>query len=330
MKDDQQGLKLLYLLEIFKRKTNENHGLSVKELIDELKTYGITVERKTLYKDMVLLQNYGIDIIKDRDGRKIVYYMGDHLFELPELKLMVDAIQSSKFITTKKSKTLIKKIESLTNEFDGAELNRQVFVSNRVKNENESIYYIVDGIHSAINCDKKISFQYFEVVGNNEKRLKHNGDLYSVSPWILLWDNQNYYLVGYDDKSNSIRHYRVDRMTTVTIKEEKRAGSEAFKSFDVGSFTRKTFGMFSGEEKRVRIWSDNASSGILFDRFGNDIEVNVADDDHIEVEVDVYVSEQFFGWILSLGSGIKILGPEDVVEKMRVLLQERNKLYEKK
>ena len=330
MAKEIQNLKLLYLVDIFEKKTNETHGLSAKELMEELNEYGIHVERKTLYRDIALLQKYGLDIIKDRNGRSIVYYLGNREFELPELKLMVDAIQSSRFITKKNSKTLIGKIESLTNEYDAEELNRQVYVSGRVKTENESIYYIVDSIHSAINKDRKISFQYYELFGNRIKRLRHNGDYYSVSPWIMLWNNQNYYLVAYDDKNSDIRHYRLDRMTNVNIKDEKRSGKRALKDLDVGAFTRKTFGMFSGEEKRVTIAADNSHAGILFDRFGNDTKTRAIDDDHVEIEVDVNVSDQFLGWIVSLGNEIKITGPEDVVEKMRKMLDERVRVYTKK
>ena len=330
MDKEIQNLKLLYLVDIFEKKTNETHGLSAKELMEELNEYGIHVERKTLYRDIALLQKYGLDIIKDRNGRSIVYYLGNREFELPELKLMVDAIQSSRFITKKNSKTLIGKIESLTNEYDAEELNRQVYVSGRVKTENESIYYIVDSIHSAINKDRKISFQYYELFGNRIKRLRHNGDYYSVSPWIMLWNNQNYYLVAYDDKNSDIRHYRLDRMTNVNIKDEKRSGKRALKDLDVGAFTRKTFGMFSGEEKRVTIAADNSHAGILFDRFGNDTKTRAIDDDHVEIEVDVNVSDQFLGWIVSLGNEIKITGPEDVVEKMRKMLDERVRVYTKK
>ncbi len=219
MEKEKQGLKLLYLMDIFKRKTNEKHGMNAKELIDELEALGIHIERKTLYRDIALLQKYGLDIIKEQKGRDTVYYIGNRDFELPELKLMVDAIQSSRFITSKKSKTLIGKIESLTNEYDGAELNRQVYVSGRIKTENESIYYTVDSIHSAINNDKKISFQYYELYGNKIRRLKHGGEKYSVSPWIMLWDNQNYYLIAHDDRSEEIRHYEMTQALTVNLKK---------------------------------------------------------------------------------------------------------------
>lgn len=329
MKKDIQGLKLIYLMDIFKRKTNEKHGMNAKELIGELEALGIHIERKTLYRDIALLQQYGLDIIKEQNGRDIVYYIGNRDFELPELKLMVDAIQSSRFITIKKSKTLIGKIESLTNEYDAAELNRQVYVSGRIKTENEGIYYTVDNIHSAINNDKKISFQYYELYGNKVRRLKHGGDIYSVSPWIMLWDNQNYYLIGYDDRTNEIRHYRLDRMTNVFIKDEPREGKGCFRNFSVGDFSKRTFGMFSGEEKRVSIIADNSSAGIIFDRFGNDVNVEELDDGHVEINVNVNVSEQFLGWILSLGNGIRISGPEEVVEEMKSMISERSSLYKK-
>ena len=330
MNEENQSLKLLYLSDILNRKTNENHGLQSQEIIDELQKCGIHEERKTLYKDIALLQKYGLDIIKERCGRSFIYYVGNRKFELPELKIIVDAIQASKFITTKKSEKLIDKIESLTSEYDETELNRQIYVTGRIKTDNESIYYIVDNIHTAINNDKKISFQYYELTGNKVRRLRHNGDFYSVSPWIMIWDNQNYYLIGYDDKSESVRHYRLDRMTNISIKDDSRNGKSIFKDFDVVSFTNRTFGMFSGEERKVKIVSKNESAGILFDRFGNDVEARSIDEDHVEIEVDVNVSEQFLGWILSLGNDIKIVEPADVVEKIKSMLRERWGIYTKK
>ena len=330
MEKEANSLKLFFLAEILWRKTNETHGLSARELIEDLKSYDVKIERKTLYKDLNLLQLYGFDIIKQNSGRNVLYYLGNRSFELPELKLIVDAIQSSKFITLKKSERLIKKLGSMTSVYDENELNRQVYVAGRVKSENESIYYTIDCLHTAINNDNKINFQYYELYGNKIKRLRHNGQYYNVSPWIMLWDNQNYYMIGYDENvedNDKVRIYRLDRMKNVSINDKPRLGEAEFYDFDVGAFTKKTFGMFSGEEKKVSILSTNSSAGILFDRFGNDVICRTVDEGHVEIDVDVNVSDQFLGWILSLGNDIKITGPKEVVDRMNVLLHERIELY---
>ena len=327
--ENNQRLRLLYLKDIFENKTDEKHGLSIKSIQSELKQLDINAERKTLYNDIDTLRNYGIDILKEKNGRDVLYYVGNRDFELPELKLMVDAVQSSKFITEKKSKKLIKKLELLSSEYGGKELNRQVFVSGRVKSENEKIYYTVNSIHEAINNNNKISFQYFEWYGNKEKRLRRNGEIYSVSPWLLVWNNQNYYLIGYDDRSKEIRHYRVDKMIDVNISDERRDGKKLFKDFDVAKFSKSTFGMFNGDTKTVTLCVHNELTGVLYDRFGTDIKSWTKDKEHTMFEIEVNVSDQFIGWIIALGNGVVIVEPKEVVEMMKNTLSERGKLYKK-
>ena len=328
--EGKQRLRLLRLKDIFEKKTDEQHGLSVKDIQNELLSFDIKVDRKTLYTDMDLLRSYGLDILKEKLGSNVVYYIGNRYFELPELKLMVDAVQSSKFITEKKTRKLIQKIESLASEHEGKELNRQVFVSGRVKSENESIYYIVNDIHEAINSNKKITFKYYEIYGNKEKRLRHNGEAYVVSPWLLVWDNQKYYLIGYDDRTQEIHHYRVDKMVKVAISDEKRAGKKIFKDLDVVQYSNRMFGMYSGELKTVELCVENSLTGVIYDRFGMDVKCWVKDDNHTGFEIEVNVSGQFIGWIIALGNGVKIVGPTDVVNMMRQTLTDRMELYTKK
>lgn len=326
MKNNQR-LRLLYLKDIFENKSDEHHGLSIVDLQMELEKLDICVERKTLYSDIDALRGYGLDIIKEKQGKRVVYYVGNRFFELPELKLLVDAVQASKFITEKKSKKLIKKLESLSSEYGGKKLNRQVYVSGRVKSENESIYYAVNSIHDAINENRKITFQYYEWYGNKEKRLRRDGEVYKVSPWLLVWDNQNYYLIGYDDRSEEIRHYRVDKMINVNMSDESRDGKEMFKDFDIARFSKSTFGMFNGQWQTVKLCVDNDLTGVIYDRFGADVKSRKKDSDHTMFEVEVNVSEQFIGWIIALGSGVKITEPQEVVDMMKNTLAERSSLY---
>ena len=234
-----------------------------------------------------------------------------------ELKLLVDAIQSSKFITQKKTNTLIKKLEKLVSKYDAQKLQRQVYVSGRIKAMNESIYYTVDAIHNAISENRKIKFQYYQWNVKKEMELRHDGAWYHISPWGLSWDDENYYLVGYDSEAELIKHYRVDKMLHIRMSTEAREGKEHFKQLDMADYAKKSFGMFGGKEKTVKLLVDNRLAGVIIDRFGKDIMLIPADENHFTVNVDVHVSKQFLGWVFSLGEQVKILSPEEVVEQMQ-------------
>ena len=216
-KSSNQKLKLIYLLKIFNEETDEEHGLTMPEIIMRLSSYGVKAERKSIYDDIEELCLAGYDIEKETSGNRTLYYFADRRFELPELKLLVDAVQSSRFITRKKSEKLIGKIEGLASRYDARRLSGNVHVANRIKNMNESIYYIIDDIQRALTEDKKITFKYFRWNARGEKELRHDGQLYKVSPWALTWDDENYYLVAYDDSSEMIKHYRVDKMISMDV-----------------------------------------------------------------------------------------------------------------
>ena len=311
-----QKLKILYLMKAFEEKTDREHPISVAEIIKYMDSYGISVERKAVYDDIETLRVFGMKI-ENRRGRPSGYFLADRKFELPELKLLVDAIQSSKFITEKKSNALIKKLETLVSKYDAQKLQRQVYVSGRIKTMNESIYYTVDAIHHAISENKKIRFQYFQWNVKKEMELKHNGAWYCISPWGLSWDDENYYMIGYDSDAGMIKHYRVDKMLHIKISEESREGKEHFKKLDMADYAKKSFGMFGGKEQTVKLSVHNKLAGVIIDRFGKDVMMIPADEEHFNVNVDVRVSRQFLGWVFSLGSDIQIVGPDDVVEQMR-------------
>ena len=220
-KSSNQKLKLLYLLKMLNEKTDENNTMTINDMIAELKLYGITAERKSIYDDLEALRNYGLDIGM-RKTKTTDYYVASRVFELPELKLLVDAVQCSKFVTHKKSNDLIKKIESLASRKQAQSLQRQVFVTNRVKTINESIYYNVDSLHLAIAQNKKVTFKYFDYDIRKEKVFRKNGGKYTVSPYGLSWDDENYYLITFSTKYNGFTHYRVDRMSDIDLTEEER------------------------------------------------------------------------------------------------------------
>ena len=229
----------------------------------------------------------------------------------------MDPIQSSKFITERKSNILIKKLEKLVSKYEAQKLQRQVYVSGRIKTMNESIYYTVDAIHNAISENKKIQFQYFQWNVKKEMELRHDGAWYFISPWGLSWDDENYYLVGYDSEAEKIKHYRVDKMLHIQMTEEEREGKEHFKKLDMADYTKKSFGMFRGKEKTVKLLVDNQLAGVMIDRFGKTISLIPVDEEHFTINVDVHVSKQFLGWVFSLGEQVKIISPDEVVEQMK-------------
>lgn len=314
-KSQNQKLKLLYLWEYLTQQTSEEHPVSIKQIIAYLESQDIAAERKAIYDDLELLRYWGLDIIQVGESRSTAYYVGSRDFELPELKLMVDSVQSSKFITEKKTIALIKKIEQLTNAFDAQLLSRQVFVANRIKTMNESIFYNVDAIHSAIAANKKLQFHYFEYTVTKERRLRHDGAFYQISPFALTWDDENYYMVGYDSEMERIRHFRVDKMIDISSLDEERDGQDAYTKMDLALYARKTCGMFVGEDKKVTLRFENSLVGPVIDRFGKEIMIIPDGDEHFKFTADVAVSPQFFAWICGFGTQAEIIGPAEVVSE---------------
>ena len=322
-----QKLKLLYLADILLSETDEDHPLTLKEIISKLKGFDISADRKTLYQDFEVLREYGYDIISEKRGRSCCYFLGERSFELPELKLLVDSVQSAKFITDKKSGALIKKLESLTSRHLAKQLNRQVVISGRVKTMNESIYYNVDRLHEAINCDRQITFNYFQWNIKKEQELRHDGKLYKVSPWGLMWDDENYYLVAYDAEEEIIKHFRVDKMLKITISEDKRKGKSCFKDFDLPKYTKSIFGMFGGAPERVTFEAADHMAGVMIDRFGKDLTIIPSGKDRFKASVNVLVSPQFLAWMISLGRDVRITAPANVVDMMRDEIKRLNEMY---
>ncbi|MCR5653837.1 MAG: WYL domain-containing protein [Ruminococcus sp.] len=335
-KNPRQKQKLLYLRKILLEKTDENHGLTVNELISELDAYGIVAERKSIYDDLHILENFGLDIYSEK-SRTVKYYIGEREFQISELKLLVDAIQSSKFITEKKSYELIKKIESLASENDAKLLQNQVIISNRVKTSNETIYYNVDRLHDAISNNRSVTFYYNEWklnLGSAEKiKLvrKHDGALYRVSPWALCWDDENYYLIAFDENSGSVRHYRVDKIEKITVTDNERQGREVVEKISIADYAKSTFSMFAGDTQEITLSVDKGLVGVIADRFGKNIFITSDEnnDNNFIVKVNVNISDQFFGWVYALGDRIRITAPESVCARFRAHLDKVAELYEK-
>lgn len=312
-----QKLKPFYVMNYLLENTDEEHTVTVNQIIAHLEAQGISAERKSIYSDIEALQVLGVDIERVDSGNYVGYYVASRTFELPELKLLVDSVQSSKFITHKKTASLIKKIEKLASIHEAQLLNRQVFVKNRIKTMNESIYYNVDEIHNGISKNKRIKFLYFEETVSGERNYRHGGAYYVVSPFALTWDDENYYMVAYDSDARMIKHYRVDKMEKISVTDETRDGLEAYNALDMAVYAKKTFGMFTGHEVNVAMRFDNHLVGAVRDRLGRDVFIVADGPDHFTVRADVVVSPQFFAWVCGFGAQAVITGPNEVVEQMK-------------
>lgn len=321
-KSEKQKLKLLYLLKILSEQTDEQHPMSMPVLLEKLKAEDISAERKSIYSDINYLIDFGVDIVFDPSRGNGGYYMASRDFELPELKLLVDAVSASRFITKSKSAQLIGKIEKLASRYEAVQLQRQVYTAEQIKNENESIYYHVDAIHTAIHENRQISFLYLE--WNLQKKLvaRKGGEPYRISPWSLMWSGENYYLIGYDAKAGMLKHFRVDKIGPIEMLSERREGEEVFKKCDLSAYSAKTFGMYGGEETIVTLSFPNTLVGVVLDRFGKDVSLQKLSDDRFAVHVKVMVSRQFYGWLAGIGKEVRVTSPEHVREGYRGYLRE--------
>ena len=325
-KSPNQKLKLLYLTRMFLEKSDEAHPITVAEMIEELAGYNISAERKSIYDDIEALRVFGLDIIQTK-SKTTGYYIGDRSFELPELKLLVDSVQSSKFITHNKTMSLIKKIEGLASVYDAQLLQRQVYVRNRVKSMNESVYYNVDEISGAISRDRKIKFKYFEYAVTKERRFRKNGAFYTVSPFALMWDDENYYMLAWDDNTQQMRHYRVDKMMEISAVEDMREGKKEFEKVYMSAYSQKVFGMFSGNAETVKLRFANHLVGAVIDRFGKEIMVMPDGEDCFTVSVSVVISPQFYAWLFGFGTEVEVVSPESVRKEVKELALNVAKMY---
>lgn len=321
-KSEKQKLKLLYIVKILWDETDESHPISMSALIERLKAYEISAERKSIYNDMACLDTFGFDIGYDSSHKTGGYFLASRDFELPELKILVDMVQASRFLSEKKSRQLIDKLENLTSKQYAKEMHRDVYVSGRAKSKNEQVYYGVDSIHQAINQNKSISFQYLDYNGGKKLTPRHNGMIYQASPYYLIWNAENYYLVAYDELKDDIRHYRVDRMQKIEIADRSRQGKEHFDKFDIAEYTNATFGMFGGDTIKVKLVCHNQLANVVIDRFGDGISLRKLDEEHFTITPDIVPSKQFYGWVAGIGKQMKIAEPERIKQEYCDYLKE--------
>ena len=323
-KSDNQKLKILYILDYLQKNSHRDKPVRANELISMLDSrYGISCERKTIYSDIAALQDYGVDIVA-LPGKNGGYYIASRNFELPELKLLIDAVLSSRFLTEKKSRELIEKLCRECNEEDSRLLKRNVLVSGRVKSMNESIYYNVDAIQEAITRNRQITFRYYDWDFGGKRKFRERE--YIASPYGLCQDNENCYLLAWTER-HGVTHFRVDRMTGITIKEEKRIPCPDLTGKALTEHANQLFQMFAGESVQVKMRFHRSLMNAVIDRFGKDTMLIPDGDEHFNFTVHVAVSPMFLSWVIGFGSKAKVLYPEAVVQECRKLCMEAMSQY---
>ena len=312
--------RLLLILELLYKTTDESHPVSTVDIIGYLDEKGFQIDRKTLRSDLRLLisMEYDIVVVKSSPNK---YFWGERTFEIPELKMLLDAVSSARFISETKSKQLTKKIMLLAGMQQREQLKRHVRAIGKTKADNKGLYYIIDTITEAINRKKKISFQYTEYNGRKEKILRNDGEVYILSPYVLYWNEDYYYVLGYSDKRERVTAFRIDRMKTPTIMDDDAVPKP--EDFDVSAYSNKVFQMFSGEETTVELECDTALMKYVIDRFGLDVETEELSEDKFLAKVPVDLSPTFYGWVFQFGGGVKIVGPEEVIEGFGKLLEKQ-------
>lgn len=310
----QSNIRIIELLRFLYQQTDEAHAVTVSEMIEYLKSKGIPSVRQTVYTDLEALDTAGIDIVQIKSTQNR-YFIGSRIFEYPELKMLVDAVASSKVISAKKSQALIQKLGQLTSIQQAEQLQRLASLSSRVKPHNEKVYYIIDSIQTAILDQHQISFQYYEYTPEKKKILKHDGYRYILDPYALEWKNDHYYLIGYSHKHKGIAHFRVDRLTSVEPLDSK---FQPMPDFDVAAYTNKMVDMFAAEHaEQVKLLCSNELMRVIIDHYGEDIEISPYDDTHFTVVIEVNPSGTFYGWVFKFMGKIRILSPQSCVDKMQ-------------
>ena len=323
-KSANQKRKLPILAKLLLERSDEEHPVSTQEMLAELERWDITAERKSIYDDMEQLRRLGYDV-QSRKGAGGGWFIGQRDFELAELKLLVDAVQSSRFLTSRKSDALIRKLEGLTSTHQARQLQRQVYVDRRIKTMNESIFYNVDKIHAAIAANRVITFRYFEYNMRKERVFRREGGRYRVTPFGLIWDSENYYLAAWDEARGELRHYRVDKMTDIIISGTRGTDKG---DWQAEGYASRHFGMYSGTDCRLRLRCRAGLAGVVIDRFGQDVMLVPDGEEHFTATVDVAASPPLWGWLFGLGDGVEVLSPQWAAEEFKKRLKAVLEQYE--
>lgn len=323
-------LKLLFLARIFAKETDESHGISVQEIIEKLAEEGIEVERKTVYRDIECLRAFGYDILLDGTHRPAEYRLINRRFQDQELFLMADAVQSSRFLTQKKSASLVKAISELGSRHIADGMHKRVYVEGRIKSLNESVFYNVDAIQRAMDKKRKVSFVYYKYDARGKLVASRDGERYVETPVQLMYTDDEYYLVAWNDKHNSFTNYRADRMKSIEISDEPSTRNEEIASFDVSKYQLRVFGMYSGETANVTLSVEPDAMNTVIDRFGPDANITISGSGQTHISTTVMVAPTFFGWLAILGTKVRIESPKSVQVAYQKYLNEIVASYQEK
>lgn len=318
--------KLPILAKLLLERSDEEHPVSRQEMQEELERWGLSAERKSIYDDMEQLRELGLDV-QARRGRGGGWYIGQRDFELAELKLLVDAVQSSRFLTGRKSEALIRKLEGLTSVHQARQLQRQVYVDRRVKTMNESIFYNVDRLQGAIAANRVVTFRYFEYNARRERVFRREGARYRLTPYGLIWDSENYYLAGWDELRREVRHYRVDKMEGITVTGMK---GHPRGEWTAEGYTRRHFGMFSGTPCQLRLRCEDRLAGVVTDRFGLEAALVPDGEGYFTVTLELVASPPLWGWLFGLGPGVEVLSPDWAVDEFAARLEAAASMYRRR
>lgn len=304
--------RILFLLQYLREYTDDNHHIKTNDLIKVLAENGFAANRKTVKDDMDMLSNAGYDVQSYRppkDKRTNYYHLGARTFETAELRMLVDAVSSSRFISAEKSDLLISKLSSMASKYQAEKLKAKILTADRIKADNGKVLYITDAVSQAIDKEKKIAFQYYDYLPDKKKVLRNDGEVYVLSPYALIWSEDRYYLVGFSDKRQEIVQFRVDRMKMPEILEEPAVQDT---SFNPAEYVKEVMYMYPGQEQLVKLICENDKMRSVIDRFGLDIQVSTVDEQHFSVEVKVHTSPTFYGWVFQFCGDIEIAGPAEV------------------
>jgi predicted DNA-binding transcriptional regulator YafY len=316
---EQPKLKVLHLLQLLNSESDEERGVTMARILEYLEQQGVPAERKSVYRDILILQKFGYEIEKNKK-KPVEYCLMNRDFDLAELKLLVDAVQSAHFISEGKTDKLIRKIESLTSRSRAGALRRQVHYTGRVKTSNDHVYFTTETLHESINQGVRVTFKYIDYDINKSVRQRRSGESYEISPYALVWNEDKYYVVGYYERYGKVCNFRVDRMKSVTSTGVINFPKPA--DFILEDHIRDTFGMFTGEKVALDIQFANDLVGVAIDRFGKDTSIHPNGPDHVLVHVSVLVSPVFYSWVFQFGGKVKILRPERIAEEYKKMVND--------
>lgn len=315
-----QKLKLMYLARILEEETDNDHGLTGPQIIQRLAERGIAVERKTLYRDLDCLREFGYDILKYQ-GATVEYRLVSRTLQESELLLLADAVQSSRFLTERKSKALVKTVSKLGSKYMAAQLKKNLHIEGRIRSQNESVFYNLDAIQRAFYAKKKVMFHYFKYDNQKKRVLQHNGEYYTETPVQLMYMEDCYYLVVWNDKHKGFAHYRVDRMLDIEVAPEEATRNKLIAEFDVVKYQQRVFGMYTGETVPVTLLVKPAAISTVIDRFGEEVDAEAVEHGSMRIRANVMKAPTFYGWLATLGSNVIIEQPQSLKDAYCKYLQ---------